>query len=148
MVFDPTSKVRCLADGRLVFSAVEVHLPTTTEDVSQHQQLFAFDPGKQATLVRLIPQGVLGKVPENVNSFEVSPDGKRVSVLGEKHSVVVLTLATGSVETVQAPAESNIEDCLPVWPSTNELCFISFPKSNNVALPRNSRFGVTGRRGF
>jgi hypothetical protein len=135
LFFDDYSRVRCLSDGRIVFSALEVRLPCTTADMPQRQQLFVLDPEKQATLTRLIPSSAQSSIPETANFFDVSPDGKFVAVLGEKNEVVVLTLATGNVQTLQRSTESVGSPSLPTWRSTNELCFISVPTTNNVAQP-------------
>jgi hypothetical protein len=132
LMFDPSTKVRCLDDGRVVFSALPVQLPITKQDFPQHSQLYTFEPRQQGTLTRLIPQGVEETVPDNVGSFEVSPDGRRVCFLGEKHQVIVFTLADGNVETAQTNVESEIDGSFPVWRSTNELCFVSFPATNSV----------------
>jgi hypothetical protein len=132
MIFDESAKVRCLGDGRVLFSALPVQLPITKQDFPQHGQLYMFDPRQQGTLTRLIPHGVEETVPDNAGSFEVSPDGCRVCFLGEKHQVVVLTLADGGVETAQTNVESEIDGTLPVWRSTNELCFVSFPATNSA----------------
>jgi hypothetical protein len=132
LMFDPSTKVRCLNDGRILFSALPVQLPITKQDFPQHGQLYAFDPRQQGTLTRLIPQGMEETVPDNTGSFEVSPDGRRVCFLGEKHQVVVLTLADGGVETAQTNVESEIDGTFPVWRSTNELCFVSFLATNSA----------------
>ena len=136
----PYNKVRCLGDGRIIFSAADVRLPCTALDMPERQQLYCLDPQRQATLTPLIPQSVQSSVPEMVCFFEVSPDGKRISIGGKEGDVVVLTLATGEVETVQpritgSGGQSDHFNSVPVWRSTNELCFVSVQSTNNVNQP-------------
>ncbi len=145
VLFDESGKVRCLKDGRILFSAIEAHLPTTAVDMPQRQQLFALDPDRQSTLTPLIPRSVQGSVPDNLSFFEVSPDMARVSLAGEKSAVAILTLATGAVELVQPAADSNAAGATPVWRNATELCYISVPKlesafsASEVALWKKDR---------
>jgi hypothetical protein len=133
LLFQSFNRVRCLPDGRIIFSSAELHIPTTTVDMPERQQLFALDPARQSTLTPLIPQSAQAGVPDFVCFFEPSPDGKRVSIYGEKGEVVVLTLASGKVDVVQSKPESSGDSVsVPVWRSNDELSFISFQKSTNV----------------
>lgn len=125
LVYEDWNRVRCLKDGRILFAAVELHLPATTADMPQRQQLFAVDPERQATLAALVPRSAQGDLPESLTFFEPSPDGRRVALLGEKGQVQVLTLANGAVERVQAAFDSGVEATPPVWRSSDELCFVS-----------------------
>ena len=77
------TRIRCLADGRIVFSTIELHLPAVSADMPQSLQLFALDPDRQATLTRLIPRSVERQIEESLYLFEVSPDGKQVAIPGE-----------------------------------------------------------------
>ena len=102
LLFDANNKVRCLSDGRIIFAAVDIHLPCTNLDMPQQPELFALDPERQAAVIPLIPRSVQGSLPANPDYYETSPDGKRIAISGEKGAVVVLTLATGELDTVQA----------------------------------------------
>jgi hypothetical protein len=147
LLFDANNKVRCLKDGRIVFAAVDLHLPCTSLDMPQQPQLFALDPERQAGVVPLIPRAMQDSLPGKTDFYEPSPDGKRIAISGEKGAVVVLTLATGVLDTVQAagkeePASvqgTNSESLaqykaqaagqeatvsVPAWRSADELCYI------------------------
>ena len=123
LLFDAGNKVRCLPDGRILFASLDVHLPCTALDMPQRPQLFALDPERQAGVVPLIPRSVQENLPDKPNYYEASPDGRRVAILGEKGAVVVLTLATGVLETVQPAADRNL-DTAPAWRTATELSFL------------------------
>jgi len=124
LLFDANNKVRCLSDGRIVFSALDLHLPCTALDMPQQSQLFALDPERQAAVIPLIPRSVEESLPAKPGYYETSPDGKRIAILADKGAVAVLTLATGALDTVQAPGDDDTVSA-PAWRSASELCFIS-----------------------
>ena len=115
-VFSADTRVRCLADGRIVFNATEVNLPVAAGDTGeQRDQLFAVDPARQATLVRLIPRRQEESLPPTLAFFEISPDQQRILFGDPSGAVCLFTLATGEVEAVQAGAEKQILSGQPVW---------------------------------
>ena len=124
LLFDANNKVRCLSDGRIVFAAADIHLPCTALDMPQQSQLFALDPERQAAVIPLIPRSAQERLPANPGYYETSPDGKRIAILADKGTVVVLTLATGALDTVQAAAADDAVSA-PAWRSADELCFIA-----------------------
>jgi hypothetical protein len=123
LLFDANNKVRCLADGRILFAAADVHLPCTTLDMPQQPQLFALDPEREAEVIPLIPRSVQDSLPAKSGYYESSPDGKQIAISGEKGAVAVLTLATGAFITVQA-AGSDDTIAVPSWRSAGELCYV------------------------
>ncbi len=124
LLFAANNKVRCLSDGRIVFASADIHLPCTALDMPQQPQLFALDPERQVGVIPLIPRSVQGSLPAKPGFYEISPDGKRVAVFATKDAVVVLTLATGALDTVQAAGSVDTVSA-PAWRSASELCFIS-----------------------
>jgi len=123
MVFSNLTRVRCLQDGRIVFNAVEFSLPMTNKDVdAERERLFALDPGRQATLVRLIPRGEEENMPKNLAFFEVSPDEKQILVGGFDGDVSVLTLVTGDVGVWQKAGDYNLL-AAPVWRAPGEITY-------------------------
>ncbi len=130
VIFDPGAKVRCLADGRILFSAAEIKLPGTSLDMPKGHGLFALDLARQATVISLIPPGVRPELPENLNFFEVSPDEKQISVAGDKGVVAVFTIASGQAETIQPPIMKDLAG-IPNWRAPNELCFFRQPTETN-----------------
>ncbi|MGP8200361.1 MAG: hypothetical protein ACLQU4_12770 [Limisphaerales bacterium] len=123
LLFDANNKVRCLSDGRIIFAAVDIHLPCTDLDMPQQAELFALDPERQAAVIPLIPRSVQNSLPANPDFYETSPDGKRIAISGAKGAVAVLTLATGKLDTVQAGGKDDTV-CVPAWRSAGELCYV------------------------
>lgn len=138
LLFDVNNQVRCLSDGRIVFSSADLHLPCTALDMPQKPQLFALDPERQTAVIPLIPRSAQESLPAKPEFYETSPDGKRVAILADKGAVVVLTLATGALDIVQA-AGSDDSVSAPAWRSAGELCFIATTKGQpaQVALWSN-----------
>ena len=124
LVFNSGTRVRCLQDGRILFSSEEWRLPVTTNDLPQREQLFALDPERQSTLTVLVPHSTHEQLPASLSLFEVSPDGKRVAIGGDKGAVAILTLASGNVEVLQTSSDTDLKT-LPTWRSANELCYIA-----------------------
>jgi hypothetical protein len=123
-IFSDNSRVRCLRDGRIIFNAAEISLPIAAEDYGeQHEQLFAADPARLATLVRLIPRKQEDKIPPTLAFFEVSPDERQVLFGGLDGEVVVLTLATGEVEQVQERTAKQSLQGQPVWRKDGEFSY-------------------------
>lgn len=137
VLFSGFSRVRCLRDGGTVFSAVELSLPFATEDeeVGDHnQQLFAFDPSRQATLVRLIPRK--REWEGQLDFFEVSPDERQVAFGTLTGEVRVFTLATGRVQAVQSTATKKMQGA-PVWRRAGELTYLKrTPEEGELATQR------------
>jgi hypothetical protein len=123
LLFDANNKVRCLSDGRIIFAAADIHLPCTSLDMPQQPQFFALDPERQAGVIPLIPRSVQSSLPGKMDFYETSPDGKRIAISGEKGAVVVLTLATGVLDTVQAAGKKDTVSA-PAWRSASELSYI------------------------
>lgn len=134
LMFYPLCKVRCLNDGRIIFSAMAVHLPATSADMPDRQQLFALDPDRQSTVTPLIPAGVEKDIPEDLSFFELSPDQKRISIAGKKSEVVIFTPAAGTVDQVQAATDEDLQS-VPAWRSNGELTYIVIPTTNGVEQP-------------
>jgi len=131
-LFWPQSKVRCLRDGRVLFSAMEVMLPATAKDMPQRATLFCIDPARQPTATRVIPREAEAALPDGLQAgyFELSPDEKRVAVCGADHgNVSVLTLATGEVQRVVSQTDIELRG-LPAWRSAEELSVFVPPKSS------------------
>ncbi|PTX90756.1 hypothetical protein [Opitutus sp. ER46] len=124
-LFSTLMHVRCLRDGRVLFNALEMSLPLAAADYAgnQREQLFAVDPSRQATLVRMIPRGREADLPQGLSFFEVSPNGEQVVFGGDKGEVAILTLATGDVSAIQG-ADRTYYQGLPSWRGPSELCFV------------------------
>ena len=121
LIFADTIIVRCLADGRILFSAAEVALPTTAADMPEQMSLFAIDPASPAVVTRMIPRQSEAKIPKQL-LFELSPDRTHISIAGNDAKVCVMTLADGRIKWIQQ-AEGKLQT-LPSWRAPAELCFI------------------------
>lgn len=128
LIFADTLIVRCLADGRLLFSSAEVALPTTAADMPEQMSLFAVDPARPAVVTRMIPRQSEAKIPKQL-LFELSPDRTHVSIAGNDAKVCVMTLADGRITLVQR-TEGKLQ-MLPSWRAPAELCFIIPPAKDD-----------------
>jgi hypothetical protein len=135
LLFQYDLKVRCLRDGRILFAAASVQLPSTADDMPNRTTLFAVDPQRPATLVRILPRSTEAEVPQGANYFEVSPDQQRVSIPGPQ-GVAVVALASGAVEKALV-AEDYSVFFVPTWRSPQELCF---------AVEKGAKLGSPNRR--
>jgi hypothetical protein len=134
VVFDELSRVCCLKDGRILFTAGDVHFPCTASDMPAKATLFAVDPARQAMVTRVWGQSTDIAIPDRVDFFQVSPDQNRVAIRGRNGDVAVVTLADGKVDHPQS-AEPNVDFYLiPAWRSDDELCFLS--PANDPGAPR------------
>lgn len=103
LVFSPWTRVRRLADGRILFNAVPVSLPVSAADAKvEGDQLFALDLERQTTLVPLVPRHALADLPEALSWFEPSPDGRLILFGAPNGSVAIFKPSTGEVVEVQA----------------------------------------------
>ncbi|MBN1489036.1 MAG: hypothetical protein JXA69_03895, partial [Phycisphaerae bacterium] len=139
-VFIPQMKIRCLPDGRILFSGMEVTLPSTSGDMPQRASLFSIDPERQPTVTRVIPREVEARLPGGLATgcFELSPDAKRIVVAeeGDTNSMVVLTLATGDVVPVLTEVNPRTES-VPAWRTAQELSFVAPPKTKGGSPDRH-----------
>jgi len=123
LMYSNTARVRCLRDGRILFNTTEFNLPVANKDSdAEREKLFALDPARQATLVRMIPRNNEEHLPKVLAFFEVSPDEKQVLVGGYEGEVSVLTLSTGEVQQVQESGEYSLM-AAPVWRKDGEITY-------------------------
>ncbi|HVV71054.1 MAG TPA: hypothetical protein VHI52_06065 [Verrucomicrobiae bacterium] len=156
LLFESINKVRCLAGGRILFAAGEVHLPCTALDMPQQPQLYVLDPERQMAVIPLIPRSVRESLPAKASFYEASPDGKRIAIVGDKGEVAVFTPATGELENMQGSGGKDTVSA-PAWRSPDELCFISSKEGEpqQVALWKDGKTAVlstnwpaAARKGF
>lgn len=143
LLFNEEFGAKCLKDGRIVFSTMEASLPCTAKDMPQRVGLFAVDPGKHATVVRLLPREAESRAPDALNYFEISPDEKRAALPGKNGGVSVLNLATGELTVVQEKDSEDKLRSLPMWRSNEELC-LSVPSKDG----KRSQIGLWTEKGL
>lgn len=123
LMFSEQTRIRCLRDGRILFNAAEFSLPVAAEDFGDPQeQLFAIDPARQATLVRMIPRGQQENLPKSLTFFEVSPDQRQVLVGDINGSIGLLTLATGQAQQIQEGTKESLQGA-PAWRRDGEFTY-------------------------
>jgi WD40-like Beta Propeller Repeat len=143
LFFDGTSRVRCLKDGRILFSSTEFNLPLTEKEVPQRQQIFFLDPARVATTGRLLPQSVLSQLPDDLTFFEVSPDEKQIAFVDDKGRVFLFTIASGELKTVQ-DRKGDTTGTTPVWRFPDQLCFVNIPEPGSERKQEVVLRGSTG----
>ena len=127
LIWSAFDKVRCLDDGRIVFSSGDIHLPSTDADMPRREQLFVLDSARQSTLTRLIPYGIQDQVPAITALFELSPDRQKICLADEK-TFVVMNTSAGTIEVISNATD--VGDTVPGWRNSNELCFLTDPDTN------------------
>jgi hypothetical protein len=128
--FDPYARVRCLKDGRIVFSSAEVSLPAAPDSQSNRSMLFCVDP-KYARPIPLVPERFRYSLGAQAEFFAVSPDGRLIAVLCQRGEVYVLDVTSAKLTEVQ-PQELDSETYkraafMPDWRSNDELSFCGPP---------------------
>lgn len=127
------TRIRCLRDGRIIFSSAEVALPAAIGDLEPRAQLFAVDPERQATVVRLIPRSAI-LASSSTDLFAVSPDQKRVVIHDtDEGRIDVLTLATGRVIQLQDEKLPKV-NLMPSWHPNGDLCYLGSGEPPQVML--------------
>lgn len=122
--FTQTARLRCLKDGRILFTCMDIHLPAAANDMSQKLSLFIIDP-RYPTVIRMIPEQVqAGRTMEGLDFFELSPDQTRIAIVEEDQKVSVLTLDTGNLQVMQDKKVDAPGIMIPSWRTDDELCFV------------------------
>lgn len=131
LVADKYTRIRCLADGRIVFPSIEITLPAIGKDVPDQKQLFVMDTRRQLTMARLIPRSAMSEIDGyNLDFFEVSPDELYISIPDDEGRVGVLSLATGDFKVVQNKKLDQLAT-VPVWRYPDQLCYIDEIQSDS-----------------
>ena len=96
LVFEDSNRVRCLADGRVLFDAED---PSTHHHSRRTRAVVhgGSDAGDAHDADTDLPRDQLEELPESLALFEVSPDSRQVLFAGDGE-VLLLTLATGTIE--------------------------------------------------
>ncbi len=125
LLFNHVIGLRWLSDGRLLFSAVEAKLPATTHDMPQRWSLFLLDPRMPASLLRVLGRDFTESTDVSLPLFDVSPDEKRVLLLGEKNCPVLYDFAKGETRLLHVPTGQERDvNCLPVWRNNEAVSFV------------------------
>jgi hypothetical protein len=135
-------RVRVLPDGSLIFASIEISFPSVPSAPSASSFFVIAESSGDKKPMRKI-KSEEGLLPADLSGFAPSPDGKRLAVVdGEGDAVRLLTLETGSVETVW-PKSGCKSRTLPAWRGSGELFFVALPKGA-VARPEWMQWSAEG----
>lgn len=130
LVHHKRNRVRCLRDGRVLFNASALALPTLGGGKDEREQLFVLSGGDNPTLKPLLAADELQNLPGALSVFEVSPDGTQVLVAADDAAVWLVHVATGRVESVSEKIE-RVKDGpdgenypAPAWRAPGEFTFL------------------------
>lgn len=143
VLFGDHLKVRCLRDGRIIFSAHEVSLPAAVNEFPGRITLFEIQPGTPVAVNRLLPDSIEQGLPDRLDLFELSPDQKRIAVPGSKGKVSVISLGKGEIELVVDKDGPNDLLTIPVWRDNNQLCF-GVPPGSPMGSARRAEIVLWG----
>jgi hypothetical protein len=121
--FEDSDRVRCLRDGRIVFAARVLRLPSLKSNDDNREQLFAFSAQPQSAVVPLIPAERLAELPPSLDRFEISPDERQVLFSPDNGEVYVLTLLSGEVEKIPGSLSSHGRYPAPAWRKPGEFTY-------------------------
>ena len=130
LIFSGALQVQWLKDGRLMFSSVEVALPVTARDMPQRWSVFVVDPRFPATVHRVLARDYDGSMDMADQRFALSPDEKRVAILGKDADISIYDFASGETVRIATP-EGNVCASFPSWRTNDELTFARAPRKES-----------------
>ncbi|MCL2647034.1 MAG: hypothetical protein FWD61_08510 [Phycisphaerales bacterium] len=160
LVYNGNARVRVLKDGRIFFTAADIQLPATPQNIKSRSVLFSFNSGGgNPTILRVMPPETEKAINDDeafkdddktLAFFDVSPDGKRVSLVGGDGQVMVMDVGIGGrgkLYKLQPNPLVQVQNAtivsLPSWRTVDELTFIrprSDGKGNEVV-----RYNLTSK---
>ena len=137
VLFNEEARVRCLKDGRILFSAAEVQLPALADKFSAESGLYMLTGGAEPTLKCILaPKERQGAKPL-ADVFQVSPDETRVAILYDKGQVGLLPLDGGPMHMILEKTFGERDTLMvPYWRSQVELCMLVPPGSPSGSAER------------
>ena len=146
------ARVAWLPDGRILFAGAKFTLPATTQNLPNGLTLFALRLQPAPLVEQLIADTVPSRLTERVNYFTVSPDGKKVAVLGNAGAVSVLALDTRTFSTLQDSSpqftkKGNDDSMLvPAWRNADELTYL-VPAGDRAGSAERAEVVIASLRG-
>jgi hypothetical protein len=126
VLFHGASGVDWLSDGRLIFSSAELNLPATVRDMPQQWALFVLDPRTPAGVTRILGRDFPEQLEPGLPMFEVSPDEKRVLLVGEKGRIHLYEFASGKSTTLTPSDDPEGKmRALPSWRGNDGVTFVA-----------------------
>jgi hypothetical protein len=138
-------RVACLPDNRILFAGVVVKLPCVGGDLPREVTLFTLRIGETPAVTRVLTGPAAASLPDRLDRFVVNPTGELVAVPGGSGEVAVVSLAKGTVETLQAAIPDfkqtdalangqTLAQPAPAWRGANELCWV-IPRGHPKGSP-------------
>lgn len=124
MFFRRNCRVRALKDGRVVFSALPVQLPSADSQLTNRQSLFVVRPQENVLVSPMVPLDAIDSDADMVEFFDTNPSGKMISIPSTKEGVFVYNVLTGDASRVSGDGFywSKRLSFIPSWRSEDELC--------------------------
>lgn len=133
IVYFPDTKIVCLEDGHILFSAAAISLPMATADAAGGLSLFSMDPEHRATIAPMLTRSVESKAPTaglERGIFDVRPDGHAVTLVGSEDGgeVAYYDFPSGQLEFI-VPREKEDWKLFeqPAWRTNEELSLVVPP---------------------
>jgi WD40 repeat protein len=123
-------KVRATVDGKLIYgsSATIKTGKTGKPRCVSTLNVMTLSSGK----TKRVYQGLKGDRLEN---FEVSPDGKNISIPNSNSSIKVVSLKDGRTRLIRAGDPKSEKDVFtPVWKNSDEVCFENLSTANGESV--------------
>jgi WD40 repeat protein len=123
-------KVRATVDGNVIYGS-EIAINSTGKGKPQRVEtlnMFTLASGK----AKRIYQSLKG---DNLENFEVSPDGKNVSIPNSNGSIKVITLKDNKTRLIVSGDPKNDKDVFtPVWRNNDEICYENLATKNDAGV--------------
>lgn len=123
-VADKNSDIRCLRDGRILFSAYSVEFPATEKELNGMANIFAFKQGDQFAK-KLISTADAAQEQSSIR-MQVNADQTKL-IIDAGETVHILDIATGNIDQLQAKPVLN-----PCWRNADEICFVKAVKDKSA----------------
>ena len=133
VLFHPTARVRCLSDGRILFTGVKATLPCPPD--AMQPGIFAIDPARGPGITDVLPSGSLKQLEGFLlDLMELSPDQTRIALPTEKGRIAVAALANGEVRVMQ---DQDLQEPIirPTWRTNDEVTFLAPPPAGQDRGP-------------
>ncbi len=124
MIFRKNCKVRALADGRVVFSAMPIQLPCGDSQLNSKQTLFVVKPKENVLVAPMMPIDAVDFDSNLIEFFETNPSGKLISIPSTTDGVFVYDVLSGNASRVNCGefGWASRFAFVPTWRNDDELC--------------------------
>jgi hypothetical protein len=140
-------RVACLPDQRILFAGLVVKLPALNGDLPREVALFTLRMGDTPVIERVLDARGAASLPNRVDRFVVSPDGKWVAIPGDSGEVAVVSMVERKVETLcetipqfkETEGLANKEILArpaPTWRNASEICYVVPPGHPKATMYR------------